>query len=84
MNYGKALAKHGLKDGDVNHLVEVLQQRANASSEVVQPRAIYHSAAVDIALGACELSEEVQAGMKSESSARHWLEILTGVSFQDV
>ena len=80
MNYGKALAKHGLKDADVDRVVEVLMQRAGASSEAVQPRAIYHSAAVDLALGACELSEEVLAGMKSDSSARNWLEILTGVS----
>ncbi len=80
MNYGKVLAKHGLSDTDVDRLADALLQRAADSGEDRQPRAIYHSAAVDLAMGACELSEEVQAGMKSESSARNWLEILTGVA----
>jgi hypothetical protein len=79
MSYEKALAKHGLSDADVERIVDTFMARAEASSESVQPRAIYHSAALDLVLGACEMSEEVSAGMKAQSSAHTWLAILSGV-----
>ncbi len=79
MNYEKALAKHGLSEADVERVVDAFIARAERSSEPVQPRAIYHSAALDLALGACEMSEEVSAGMKADSGARTWLAILSGV-----
>ena len=80
MNYEKALAEHGLGSNDIEHVVNTLIQRAEAAGGKVQPKAIYHSAAIDLILGACELSEEVQAGMKDDTSAKAWLAILTGVS----
>lgn len=79
MNYEKALSKHGLNDDDIESLVNTWMQRTEAAGDKVQAKAIYHSAAIDLALGACELSDEVQEGMKEESSARRLLAILTGV-----
>jgi len=81
MNYEKALAKHGLGNDEIEQLVEVLARRAEAADGKAQPKAIYHSAAIDLMLGACEMCEEVQAGMKDSTSAKTWLSILTGVSF---
>ena len=78
MIYEKVLAKHGLSSADIDTLVATMRERA--SGGVVQPEAVYHSAAVDLALGACEMSEEVLAGMKGGDDARRWLAILTGVS----
>lgn len=80
MNYQKILRSHQISDADITKLVE--QFSARAASEDPQnrlPDAVYHSAAVDIAMGAIDLSEDTQNTMKVGHDARTWMQVLTGV-----
>ncbi len=79
MSQHKLLAKHAIGDEELDKLVALMRQRAQADESVSHPDAIYHSAAVDMAMGAVDLHEDIVQGMRSSHSAKQWLQILTGV-----
>lgn len=81
MNYEKVLKDHNITNADIDRIVTAFQARAQADSQSAHPEAIYHTAAVDIAMGAVDLQQEVKAGMNESHSAKGWLSILTGVDF---
>ncbi len=80
MSYDKELEKNGITAADIDKLVAAFRQRAAGDKTVSHPDAIYHTAAVDLAMGAVDLHKEVLAGMKDGHSAKAWLAILTGVA----
>lgn len=84
MSYDKVLKEHDIGDADIDRVVEAFLSRAQTAHDQgdvqsAHPRAVYHTAAVDMAMGAVDLHKEVKAGMNSSHSARGWLSILTGV-----
>ena len=87
MNYDKLLQEHGISDGDIDRIVQAFAARAaeanaGGDAQAPHPQAVYHTAAVDMAMGAVDLHKEVKAGMNSSHSARSWLSILTGVALE--
>lgn len=79
MKYHKILEKHDISEADINTLVKHFAERAAKDSSNLQPDAVYHSAAIDIALGAVDMSEETLGAMKTGHSAKGWIEVLTGI-----
>lgn len=81
MNYQKILSAHHITDDDIQQLVTLFKSRATASDKSnCLPDAIYESAAIDIAMGAIDLSQETQEAMKEGHQARQWLHVLTGLA----
>lgn len=80
MNYQKVFEKHNISDADINKLVDAFASRASKDSANKQPDGIYHSAAIDIAMGAIDMSEETIDAMSNGHTAKGWIEILTGVT----
>ncbi len=88
MSYNKLLKEHNISDADIARIVAAFESRAvdahnNGESQSAHPQAVYHTAAIDMAVGAVELHKEVKAGMNSSHSARTWLSILTGVDLEN-
>ena len=79
MNYQKVLQKHNISDDDINTLVKHFAERASLDGNNKQPDAVYHTAAIDIAIGAIDLSEETLGAMKSGHDAKGWIGVLTGI-----
>lgn len=83
MSYNKVLKDHQINPSDIDRIVAAFQARAEADSQAAHPQAVYHTAAIDMAMGAVDLQKEVAAGMHESHSARAWLSILTGVALKD-
>ena len=84
MNYEKVLQAHGITRAHLDKVADTFRARAqDADAALAHPLAVYHTAAVDLALGAVDMHQEVQAGMERSHSARDWFSIFTAVSLSD-
>lgn len=80
VNYQDILLKHGISDQTIDALANTFRQRATDQTPLCHPDAVYHTAAIDIAMGVIDLHQETKAGLNEDHSAKEWLSILTGIS----
>lgn len=78
MDYQKLFNKHHINTSYLDNVSQQFAQRAKDLGLPRQADAIYQAAAADLAMGAIELHQDTQEGMKESISPAQWLEIITG------
>ncbi|GAB2188839.1 hypothetical protein [Sessilibacter sp. MAH2] len=77
MNYLKPLQKNGVYSEDLEDIAKLLEDRAS-SKGFKHPQSVYHSMAVDLALGTLEMKTEAESELGKSHSLKDWLAIILG------
>lgn len=83
MDPQKLLAKHEISQGNIEQICQLFKSRIEGNKLAKQADVLLESLAIDIAMGAIEMSQENQAAMGDALSARSLVEVLTGCEFSD-
>lgn len=83
MDPQKILAKNGISQANIEQICQLLKSRIEDKQLTMQADVLLESMAVDIAMGAIEMSQENQAAMGDALSAIALIEVLTGCSFTE-
>jgi len=78
-NYLHQLAEHAITSATLDQLAATMAERAKANG-FSHPIAVYHSLAVDLALGALDNERESAESLGKTHSVKDWLAIISGCS----
>lgn len=78
MDPQKLFAKHNISDSDIEQICQTFKTRIQEEALPRQAEVLLESAAVDLALGAIEMSQETQAAMGDALSPKVLIQVLTG------
>lgn len=78
MDPQKLFAKHNISDSDIEQICQTFKTRIQEEALPRQAEVLLESAAVDLALGAIEMSQETQAAMGDALSPKALIQVLTG------
>ncbi|MBB6523093.1 hypothetical protein [Pseudoteredinibacter isoporae] len=78
MDPQKLFAKHDISNSDIDQICQTFKARIKDQELPRQAEVLLESAAVDLALGAIEMSQETQAAMGDALSPKDLIQVLTG------
>ncbi|GAA6152930.1 hypothetical protein [Pseudoteredinibacter isoporae] len=78
MDPQKLFAKHDISTSDIDQICQTFKARVKDQALPRQAEVLLESAAVDLALGAIEMSQETQAALDDALSPKDLIRVLTG------